>query len=297
VTAYTVDYDLCLEAKSAAIEKLDDIPNISARNQDLLQILTLDINDIDIDMVSTMIQEDPRLSAKILGIANSAYFSSSKSIFTVEDAIISVLGLKLTSSLLISLLLEENIGSPSSKYFSMRSFWTNSLTSAYIAKKLAIVSPNVSINPDDAYLCGLLNNVGLLALATLFEKQYDAVLATENINSAYELLVLEREIIGIDHNYAGEILAMKWNLPDQIIESFRHCFNSQYNGEYKIHCILARLSSDISYCAVNGIESNHVPTEELNVIGIDEEEFQAIKSYADEVFQNIDDLSRFLANE
>ncbi|MBL4704421.1 MAG: HDOD domain-containing protein, partial [Flavobacteriales bacterium] len=124
-----------LAEKKEAIKKLKKIPNIAAHHNSLLQMLTQDMDDLDIDLLSSMTQEDPALTAKILGIANSAYFSHRKTIYTVHDAIISVLGLKLVSSLLIGLLIEGSIKAPSTEYFSMKNFWSNSLTCAFITKK------------------------------------------------------------------------------------------------------------------------------------------------------------------
>ena len=183
MTTSTDDGDW-LADKKKAIEKLKNIPNIAAHHNSLLQMLTQDMDDLDIDLISSMAQEDPTLTAKILGIANSAYFSNRKTIYTIHDAIISVLGLKLVSSLIIGLLIEG---------------------CAFIAKKLSQISPNIHINPDDAYLCGLLNNIGLLPLASLFSKELDLVLSNQESVSMKQQLQLEKSIIGIDHAYAGVI--------------------------------------------------------------------------------------------
>ena len=62
--------------KKEAVEKLKNIPNITAHHNSSLQMLTQDMDDLDIDLISSMAQEDPTLTAKILGIADKLLIES-----------------------------------------------------------------------------------------------------------------------------------------------------------------------------------------------------------------------------
>ena len=293
-----------LTDKKKAIEKLKNIPNIAAHHNSLLQMLTQDMDDLDIDLISSMAQEDPALTAKILGIANSAYFSNRKTIFTIHDAIINVLGLKLVSSLIIGLLIEGSVKAPDSEYFSMKQFWNDSLTCAFITKKLSQISPNIRINPDDAYLCGLLNNIGLLPLASLFSKELDLVLSNQESVCIKDQLQLEKSIIGVDHAYAGVTLAIKWRLPTQVIESIRHSSDKDYNGDYCAHSVLTRLANVITHKTINTtdttdnaiIESLHQHADDLDFLGLSAGEFANLYEFAKDISSNINEISEFLAN-
>lgn len=293
-----------LTDKKKAIEKLKNIPSIAAHHNRLLQMLTQDMDDLDIDLISSMAQEDPALTAKILGIANSAYYSNRKTIYTIHDAIISVLGLKLVSSLIIGLLIEGSIKPPSTQYFSMKQFWNNSLTCAFIAKKLSQISPNIRIHPDDAYLCGLLNNIGLLPLASLFSKELDLVLSNQESVCMKKKLQLEKSIIGVDHAYAGITLAIKWHLPEQVIESIRHSSDKDYNGDYCAHSALTRLANVITHNAIDKADitdelirkSIHQHTDDLNFLGLSTEQFSSLYEFAKDISSNINEISEFLAN-
>jgi len=95
-----------------------------------------------------------------------------------------------------------------SSEFALKRFWHNSLTSAMLAK---LIAQKTSFPfPDEAYLSGLLIDIGQLVLWSNFPKQYASLLgSTEN---EAEFSLLESKQLGITHYEAGSWLINSWNL-------------------------------------------------------------------------------------
>ena len=222
-----------LNNNSIYISKLKELPTIPLKNQQLLALINTDSSDIDIDYLSSCIQEDPSLTAKLIGMANSAYFNPSGVILSVDDAIIKALGLNLVKALVLSMLLDSNLSVSDSKRFPVNQFWTESLSVAFLSKALATRSTLVEINPDECYLCALLHKIGVLALAHLFSDEMDEVLSDDTIIfDRFRLAEQEQRVLGFDHSFAGETVAHKWGLPESIGVVMANQMVQNYQGEY-----------------------------------------------------------------
>ena len=83
--------------------------------------------------LALVINQDPGLSARILGLANSAYFGQTNPILTVEDAIIRVLGLNMVKSLAVSIAVSGVFDSSACRSFDLHEYWSHSLSIAMLA--------------------------------------------------------------------------------------------------------------------------------------------------------------------
>ncbi|MCU7810600.1 MAG: HDOD domain-containing protein, partial [Candidatus Thiodiazotropha sp. (ex Notomyrtea botanica)] len=77
--------------------KLKHLPPLSSTATRLLELLADE--DLSLELLSNVISQDPGISARILGVANSAYFGQTSPIHSVEEAVIRVLGLNMVRSL------------------------------------------------------------------------------------------------------------------------------------------------------------------------------------------------------
>jgi HD-like signal output (HDOD) protein len=196
------------------VQKLKYLPPLSVTATRLLGMLGDD--DITLHDLAMVINQDPGLSARILGLANSAYFGQSNPILTIEDAIIRVLGLNMVKSLAFSIAASGVFESKQCRGFDLRHYWRQSLSIAMLSRQISFVlNKERQADADRVYLAGLICDIGVLVLVHEFPEAYARVLL--KTQGSDDNLALEQEIIGIDHRQAGAWLGQCWHLPDKVV--------------------------------------------------------------------------------
>ncbi len=87
------------------IQKIDCLPPIPSVAQEIL--IASNDDTTDMNDVAKIIKRDPALVARIIGMANSAFFDFGRNVITIEQAIIIVLGLDLVKSFALSLAMSQ----------------------------------------------------------------------------------------------------------------------------------------------------------------------------------------------
>ena len=176
--------------------------------------------DIEIEDLADIINQDPGLMARIIGLANAAYFGQTRPITTVKDAIIRVLGINMVKSLALSISVSGVFQANSCSGFNTKDYWFNAIGCATMSRMMALRIPaEERPDPDKVYLCGLLHNLGCLVLAHVFPCKLSYVLAIKEKDPHTDLEALQREYLGVDWVSAGEWLANRWHLPDFVGEA------------------------------------------------------------------------------
>jgi len=203
-----------------AINNLDALPAMPVIAQKLLS-LKLDTDEGE-RMLLVLIEQDPQISAKILGLANSAMIGASRHITTVRDAAM-LLGIKRVQSVATGIAIMSLMAKVPAGKFNMQDLWMHSFGIAFAMLGIARVMPAKRRPSDDQiFLAGMLHDIGYLALAFLDPKLSDKLhtrLAAEPDTPSLEV---ERGILEICHDEIGAELARHWNLPEEIIAVLRH---------------------------------------------------------------------------
>jgi len=97
--------------------------------------------------------------------------------------------------------------------FDHNELWRHSICTGLVAKTFA---PSVREDPDSAFTCGLLHDIGELICDVYFSSQYAEVLAYCKREQCH-LVDAENAVLGTDHCHIGARVAGKWKLPDNII--------------------------------------------------------------------------------
>lgn len=151
--------------KQLAMARLPSLP------QALLQILDLsERDDVGLSEIGAVVSQDPGLAAKVLSTANSAYFSRGRPINSIDQCL-SIMGAAQVRRIALNQSVAELFGRfQKSGGFDMRYFWYHVLCVAITSRELArrLDYPHV----DEAYLAGLLHDVGQLALLSVAPDQY-----------------------------------------------------------------------------------------------------------------------------
>ncbi len=231
-----------------------------------------------IGTLESKISLDPAVSAKIMRVANSAFYGESSKCTTLTMAI-SILGFHEVRALVTSLAYHQMMRAKSlSKYLSKSELWKHSLATAECAKILAKkVLPN---EIEELYLAGLMHDIGFLALDVLMPNELDVVVKTALTENS-PLHEIERDFYRWDHSDAGGALATKWGLPPVLSNTIRYHHRPLEAEKHLEHSCVIALANDVAHqCGF----TNHANTAIyetspmiLKIVGLSEEEIQPLK--------------------
>ncbi len=173
--------------------------------------------DVEVEDLADIINHDPGLMGRIVGLANAAYFGQRNPITTVQEAIIRVLGINMVKSLALSISVSGVFQADSCPGFNTKDYWFNAIGCATLSRMMTLRMPiEIRPDPDQVYLSGLLHNIGYLVLAHVFPSKLSQVIALKEKDPEADLVSLQREYLGVDWISAGEWLVGRWHLPDFI---------------------------------------------------------------------------------
>jgi HD-like signal output (HDOD) protein len=211
------------------VRQLAELPPVSPVAQRLIALL-VDEN-VQVGPLARTIELDPALTARIVGLSRSAYFGYAGAIYTVRDAIVRVLGLSTVRSLALSLVLTKSLRPGDTEGFDPYTYWSTALLTGTSARAMV---PHLSVpkppTPDGAYLCGLLHQLGLLAMFQVFPQEMAAVVASAPGADDTELTDAEQAALGVDHHQVGGWLADRWHLPGEVVIVLEHHHERGYLG-------------------------------------------------------------------
>ena len=157
---------------------------------------------------------DPALSLKILAVANSAAYSHHKTISSIEQCI-NLLGLKMVKTISVSAATQQFLNTLAGIVpVDFARFWQHSQATALLAEMLAetLSYPH----PDEAYVAGLLHDMGKLALLVTRPAAYTPLFADADV-----LPEQETGMLGISHSEIGAMLVAHWGLEPLIVDAIR----------------------------------------------------------------------------
>ena len=210
------------------LQEIDSIPTPSPLALRLLSAAS-DEN-VDIDDIITMIESDPGITARLLGMCRRSSTGLGDSITTVDRAVV-MLGLDALRAMLLSVDIHEFMRSnrnnglddsdqtdPAQRASIDRAgLWTHGLAVACASEHIVRTHAHLfkDVKPDEAFVCGLLHDVGKIALDLVLPRSLAKAvnLADRRCES---LAAMEKTIIGLDHTLAGKHLAERWELPEVI---------------------------------------------------------------------------------
>ncbi|MGD9163458.1 MAG: HDOD domain-containing protein, partial [Chromatiales bacterium] len=196
---------------------LKQLPPFSATAARLLEILSND--NLSLAALAKIIGHDPTVSARILGVANSAYFGQTTPVLTVEDAIVRVLGFNMVKSLAFSIALSGAFNTARCRGFDLEAYWFRSLATAQLSREVyRQVADAAQSDLDGVYLAGLLFDIGTLVLVHLFPDAYARVLQQLRESPSQDSLQLEQTLVGINSRQAGAWLTDRWHLPRVVVQ-------------------------------------------------------------------------------
>ncbi len=252
------------QAESARLEKeqsqearvwallAEGIPTLPAYVFELSSLLSC--VPVDLKRVCRVIRTDPSLSAQVIRLCNSAMLGLRGRVSDIEHAVI-LLGTERLRTLVLTCSLVQHLGNFLSSA-DLQSFWQHSLLTATLSERCAFCLRY--LETEQAYLAGLLHDLGALPLLLLPAGSRDPKLAPGSIAWG-ESVELERQLRGVDHCLVGKCIGLSWNFAPQIIEVLE-CHHRPQDARYDRTLVEIVVAADL-VCQMHGVRVGGEPSQ------------------------------------
>ena len=227
------------------LKELDQLPTLPSVASRVLALASAD--DVQIKEIVRVIESDPSLTTRLLALCRRAAYRTRHPITTVEMAVV-MLGVEAVRSLVLSVEIfdwttkstdayrrEGAVSSATGKgrgstrpgstpiaepkhAFNRIGFWQHSIAVACAADLIAREHTDLDIHPEECFVCGLIHDMGKVALDLVLPRAYARVIELVESREG-DIADFERPIVGIDHLFAGKTLALRWGLPSLLVEA------------------------------------------------------------------------------
>ena len=209
---------------NALADQLSNLKHIPTLPHILLQLIkTCNADNGSLNDITRIIEKDPGLTSRVLRLVNSAYYAKNHRISSVSGAV-GFLGTNAIKNIAICSSVHEVFQTVNAKAgFNLKQFWWHSLRCAVLAKLIAR-KQNFQ-NPEEAFLSGLLHDIGKIILWVNFPQPYQDLLETHK--DSPELVLAGESQFGAGHAEIGAWLLDKWNFQSFIADAVRYHHYSQ----------------------------------------------------------------------
>ena len=195
-----------------AVDELQPIPQVALK---ILRLLGED--EYNIKKIAYEVRKDQVISAKIIQLCNSSFFSMRRKIESIDDAII-ILGLNQLIKIVITSSISKYYSQSSSGYSLCKGgLFHQAIGSASIAEAIAIKTKKISSGV--AYTAGLIHDIGIAVLDQYVKDAKPFFYRELERDSC--ILSMEKNLFGITHVEVGEKLAIKWNFTELLTDSIK----------------------------------------------------------------------------
>lgn len=181
----------------------------------------LDDPDVSASDVGRVIVKDQSIASKVLRLVNSAFYGCQRQIGTISQAVV-LLGFNVVKNIVLSVSVFETFSQDSiAEEFGKYRFWEHSIACGATAR---VISKHLGVkDPEEAFVGGLLHDIGKLVLEQFLTEEFLKVLQLVK-EKDIPIFQAEEEVLEISHAQIGRFLAQKWNLPQPLEEAiaFHH---------------------------------------------------------------------------
>ncbi|MDE2396734.1 MAG: HDOD domain-containing protein [Burkholderiales bacterium] len=188
------------------VAELPPLPQAALR-----ALATLRSEEATLASVAVELACDASLTARVLRLANSPFYGVSNRVVSTRDAV-QLVGRRTLESMLTLAAVASQFEAGPSPAFDPGSFWRHALGSAIAARGLA---RGHGIDEDQAFVAGLLHNIGLLAMRAYFPQALESLVLHARARDL-EISAVEAELGMTPHAEVGAWIAAHWNFPPAV---------------------------------------------------------------------------------
>ncbi|MGD8171798.1 HDOD domain-containing protein [Vibrio sp. TRT 21S02] len=194
------------------ISRLNELPRIQKVLQELLDMVNQD--DVNFGELTNKIAMDQVLSARLLRMANSAHFGGTKTISSINEALLRV-GTGPVRTLVVASVLSSSF--PKLRTLDIEQYWTDTFEVSVIASKLA---EEIGSDSNEVFTTGILHNIGELMIHTLVPD--DAVRIQQQVEAGADPIAVQEALLDISAPTLGARLAKTWKFPAKMVDAIEH---------------------------------------------------------------------------
>jgi putative nucleotidyltransferase with HDIG domain len=208
----------------ASAEKLPPFPDVVRKVMPLIQQM------VPVRKIEAVIRFDQAITAKVLAIAQSAYYSRGRAIPSLQDAIMSLGQRQLMQVIMAACAAQFFSGKIAGYDLREGELWQHAVATAIMAEKVA-----TRIGHKDVltvYTAGLLHDIGKTILNQYVKAYFDLIVNAIR-SRQLRFIDAEREILGIDHQQLGAIIAKRWRFPGEVLDAISYHHHPQDTREHR----------------------------------------------------------------
>ena len=267
--------------------KVEELPTLPATATKLLSLF--EDKNSNASIITEVIYKDPALAAKILKVANSAYYGFSQKISDLERAV-ALLGFNMVKSLAVSIGVMKSLPSRSNTARAGKQLWLHSITVAVLMREMGKRIFNEKDN-EAFFILGLLHDVGIVVIDQFFCEQSEEIINEAAHASQTDISLIEKKILGYDHGEIGGILLTRWKFPETI-SSFvsLHHQDILVDNEVFRDIALLKICDALSSCDTENEEVQGITPEVSQLfesIGVKENIYQEMLDFKDAAKEEI----------
>jgi signal transduction histidine kinase/HD-like signal output (HDOD) protein len=200
-------------------DRIKTSKNLPSLPQFLLKLIELcNSEESTIKDISQVIDKDTSLSAKVIKMVNSTYYGLPKRVTSIDHSLV-ILGQNAIKNIAISAsVIQAFSKAKDDSVFSLKVFWRHSLICAILSK---LIAKKISYSsPDEAFLTGLLHDIGKLVLWVNFPREY-----ADSLKSSHDhpdLILAGGARHGATHSEVGAWLIERWKLQSFMADAVRY---------------------------------------------------------------------------
>lgn len=211
--------------------RLGTIPDIYYKT-----IAAINNPEASLDDIAGIVSNDTTLSAKVLQLVNSSFYSLRQKVDTLTWAL-ALIGTNQLMTIVSGVSAVSLFKNIPSQMINMVSFWEHSIACGTTARLLSSYFPR-QVEAERFFVAGLLHDIGRLILVQNLPGHYFEILEQVRQEEIF-LFTAEEARFGADHSVIGAALAHHWNLPDGLVNMIKH------------HHYPAREASNVEAATVN----------------------------------------------
>lgn len=232
--------------------------------------------DFSSEELAKIILKDPPLTGRILRLANSSFYHQMSKIKTVHQAI-NIMGMTTVKCLALSTSVFQPSRVANASGVDPKAFFSYVLSVAGASEKIARLVGHRS--PEEAFIAGLLHDIGVLYLLHHYPKEYRKI--TTGQIKASSLSEAEKKVFEIDHCEVGRYIATTWRLPEYIIESIagHHSYHGSKSETILQNCVrLAVVLSNDEFSGFKGSIEQRINARKIlaDLLGLSDEDVDEV---------------------
>lgn len=260
----------------ASLQSLPAMPETARK------ILSIELaSDRGNELLLRLIEKDLAISARVIGLANSPLFGSSRKIMTIGEAAI-VLGIKRVKMVALGFAMMSSMTRNPRGLLNRPQLWQHSMAVALAMDALSAAMPLKMRPPnDEIYLAGLLHDIGFLVLEYVdpeLSNRFHESLANADSGQDSEL---EAQLLETNHCELGALLAEQWNLTGSIIAVLRYHHSEGGAKNLSAHTLIAMTNLAeklLPTFGLNETDSSEISAAEWHSLGIIEAQIEPVEA-------------------